>query len=342
MPRAVAPLLLPLLLITAFPGQSRGQAKSAPTWTRVAEHAGWAPRDSQGEAAFKGKMWVIGGWFQSFEDPPRDVWASEDGKEWTRVLEAIPIKHTDLPTTLVFRDKMWMMGGWHGGRLAHASGSNEVWSTADGKEWTRETKAAGWSPRLAAPGVVFRDKMWILGGSQQYYFGNDGDLRSDIWSSEDGKEWAQVTAKAPWAPRAYHAAVAFRDKLWVFGGGNYLPNYEIRNDVWSSPDGVNWTRETEHAPWHGRLWFSAAVYRDRIWVLGGWTNNPSKNWNDVWYSEDGKSWKELKAEAAWAPRHEHSTFVFQDKLWVAGGMNPPLNNDVWRLDLPEGWDPDGE
>ena len=48
-----------------------------------------------------------------------------------------------------------------------------------------------------------------------------------------------------------------------------------------------------------------AVYRDRMWVLGGWSNNPSKNWPDVWYSKDGKDWRQLTSDVIWKERHEH-------------------------------------
>ena len=130
--------------------------------------------------------------------------------------------------------------------------------------------------------------MWILGGTENYYFGDEKSLKNDVWSSADGKEWKQETAHAPWSPRAYHAAVVHDGKLWVIGGGNYVPEYHASNDVWCSSDGVNWEQVTEHAPWSPRLWFSAVVYRDRMWVLGGWSNKPSKNWGDVWYSRDGK------------------------------------------------------
>jgi hypothetical protein len=74
-----------------------------------------------------------------------------------------------------------------------------------------------------------------------------------------------------------------------------------------------------------------------MWVLGGWSNNPSKNWGDVWYSSDGKAWHELKSKAIWKPRHEHSAFVFRDRIWVAGGHAQPLSSEVWSLAVPEGW-----
>jgi hypothetical protein len=306
-------------------------------WVKVADKAAWAPRDSCGEFALRGRMWLVGGWHGSFEDPPRDVWSSDDGVAWKLESKAIDFKHTDLTTSITFKDRAWLFGGWHGGRLPHASATNEVWSSADGVSWRRVTKDAGWEPRLGAAAVVFKGRLWVLGGCRKYYFGTDDDLRNDVWSSADGVTWERATAKAAWPARAYHAAAVLGDRMYVFGGGNYQPKYAARNDVWSSADGVTWTQKTDAAPWPPRLWFSSAVYRDRMWVLGGWSNNPSKNWNDVWTSADGKTWTELKARNVWPVRHEHSTYVFRDQLWVTGGMSPPLKNDTWRLHVPEGY-----
>lgn len=306
----------------------------APDWVLEKDAAAWQARDSQGECVFKDQLWVMGGWFDSFHAPPRDVWSSADGKEWKCVQPAAPWTHSDLPISIAFSDRLWLMGGWFNGRLPGHSASNQVWSSTDGIEWTQITPAAGWSPRLAAPLVEFKGRMWLLGGIEDYYFGNEQSLRNDVWSSADGKTWTCATEHAPWSPRAYHQAAVLNGRIYLFGGGNYVPTYTANNDVWSSADGIEWRKETEAAPWHPRLWFSSAVYRNRIFVLGGWSNNPSQNWGDVWCSADGKNWDRLVSKTIWKERHEHSIFVFKDKLWLAGGHAKPLSNQVWSLALP--------
>lgn len=306
-------------------------------WTKVTADAGWQPRDSQGEVVFKDQLWIFGGWFNSFAEPPRDVWSSADGKTWQLVAKDAPWKHSDLPMTLVHNDRMWFMGGWYKGRLPGHSASSEVWSSTNGSQWEQATAQAGWTPRIAAASVVFQNKMWILGGTENYYFGDDKSLRNDVWYSENGRDWKQATAAAGWSPRAYHQAAVLGNKIYLFGGGNYVPKYHAVNDVWSSEDGIHWKQETAAAPWAARLWFSTAVYRDKLWVLGGWSNNPSRNWGDAWYSADGRNWHELKTGAKWKERHEHSAYVFQDKLWIAGGHAQPLSSEVWSLELPRDW-----
>ena len=216
------------------------------------------------------------------------------------------------------------------------SASNAVWWSKDGKNWTRTEKNAAWSPRLAAACVVFKGKMWILGGIEDYYFGTDKSLKNDVWYSADGETWKSATTAAPWSPRAYHQAVVFNDKIWVFGGGNYVPKHHALNDVWCSEDGVKWTKVTESAAWGPRLWFASVVYRDRIWVMGGWSKK-TDNYGDVWHSRDGKTWTQLKSDTVWKSRHEHSALVFQDRIWVMGGLpRPKLSNEVWSLHIPKG------
>jgi hypothetical protein len=328
-----AAVLIATILTAASPAWS---GENAPDWVKVTDKAGWQPRDSQGELVYKDKLWILGGWFDSFKEAPRDVWTSEDGAHWARVTDRAPWKHADLPMTLAFDGKMWFMGGWYNGRLPGHSAGNEVWSSTDGKTWEAAPNA-GWSPRIAAAAVVFNGKMWILGGTEDYYFGDDKSPKNDVWSSADGKTWTREAEHAGWSPRAYHQAAVLNGRIYVFGGGNYQPAYEAKNDVWSSADGKTWTREAEHAGWSPRLWFSSAVYRDCLWVLGGWSNNPSVNLGDVWYSRDGRDWKPLKSKVIWKERHEHSVYVFRDKLWVAGGHARPLNSEVWSLELPKDW-----
>lgn len=328
-------VLAAILVGTPCPAQTPG-----PDWVKVTDDAGWQPRDSQGEVVYNDRLWIFGGWFDSYSPPPRDVWSSADGKSWDLVLQPDEKEpgwaHSDLAMSLTFGGKMWFMGGWFNGRLPGHSSSNAVWSSTDGANWEKVTEHAGWTPRISAAVADFNGKMWVLGGLEDYYFGDDSNLKNDVWSSTDGKTWTLVTEHAEWSPRAYHQCAVLNDKLYVYGGGNYVPHYQAHNDVWVTDDGEHWQQCTNAAPWPGRIWFSAAVYRDRMWVLGG-AHKPGENWEnlgDVWYSQDGRDWTELKSDVIWKARHEHSAYVHHDKLWIAGGHAKPLNSEVWSLELP--------
>jgi hypothetical protein len=141
----------------------------------------------------------------------------------------------------------------------------------------------------------------------------------------DGIAWTQETTGLPWRYDA--GVVVFQGRLWLLGGsggGQW-------NDVWSSPDGVNWVQETAAAGWSPRSRHSASVFNGKMWVLGGYFNpfnppGPYIVYNDVWSSTDGVNWTQEVAAAAWSARSEHSTVVFDNRLWVVGGS---VDNDVW-------------
>jgi len=305
-----------------------------PDWVLEGE-APWNARACQGECVFHDQLWILGGWLRSKEAPIQDVWSSSNGRDWKLVTKNAPWIHSDLPMSLAFNGQIWQMGGWKDGPDGGQDASNQVWSTTNGAEWQQVTPAAPWSARLAGGLVEHKGRMWLLGGSENYYFGDASSLKNDVWSSADGREWKREAVSAGWSPRAYHQNVVLDGRIFVFGGG--VSNRE-KNDVWSSRDGVTWICETDAAPWPARLWFSAAVYRDRIWVLGGWSKRGG-SFRDVWHSADGRTWRQLQTKSMWSARYEPSVFVLQNKLWVVGGNASPLSKEVWSLSLPPDWKP---
>ncbi len=308
-------------------------AKKAPDWVCVTPEAPWQARDSQGYVVYDDHMWILGGWFTPKTPNPRDVWKSPDGRNWTRAVEVAPWVHGDLPATMVYKGRIWLMGGR---RLPGAENSNRVWSSTDGAEWTLESDGAGWRPRVCHSCAVFRDRMWIIGGTENFYEDNDRTLKNDVWSSTDGRAWKLETETAGWSRRRDAQVTVFDGRLWIMGGGHWTPENIPRNDVWCSADGVNWTQVTGAAPWKPRMWFSLVVYRNRMWMFGGWSR-ATGNFNDVWYTKDGKNWSELKSDVIWKQRHAQSAYVFRDKIWLAGGHAEPLNSEVWSLEIPEDW-----
>lgn len=309
------------------------QSKQGPNWELVNPQADWQARDSQGEFVFDDHLWILGGWFTPQTPNPRDVWKSPDGLRWSCVNRTAPWEHSDLPVALVHRDRMWLMGGR---KLPGTDCSNKVWSSTDGEHWRLEAEAAGWSPRVAPGFAVFRDRMWVMGGTESFYDHSESKVKNDVWSSPDGREWTLMTPDAGWSRRAHFQVLAFDGKLWVLGGGLWHPEHVARNDVWCSEDGRRWEQVTAAAGWAPRLWFAAAVYRGRMWVMGGWSKEHG-NFGDVWTSKDGRGWSELRCDTIWKSRHEHSAFVFKDRIWIAGGEANPLDSEVWSLELPQGW-----
>jgi hypothetical protein len=128
------------------------------------------------------------------------------------------------------------------------------------------------------------------------------------------------------------------------------------NDVWSSPDGVNWTKHAtppwplgpcSYGPLDRGMIVGSVSFQGKLWVIGGGsysTTNPDcagAGSNQVWSWDgiDGHAWVEETASAPWQPRSYHSVIVFNNQIWVMAG----LENDVLgEAPLCDAWSsPDG-
>src|SRR5262249_23696332 len=231
---------------------------------------------------------------------------------------------------VVFRDCMWIVGG--DGNQGHYH--DDVWRSADGKKWQLVNKKVPWGPRALHYTLVFRDKISVLRGPAIPQFAPAKEVvYRDIWTSRDGVKWEQVRPKEPyWSARGMiGGSVVFRGRIWVLGGGAYdtpkVKKRNFHNDVWSSLDGVSWTRHVGEAPGAARQDHEVGVWDGRMWVLEGYSQGTG-NRNDVWYSADGVNWYELP-NTPWRPRHAASVFVHDDALWMVAGNN--MESDVWKL-----------
>ena len=279
------------------------------------------------------------------------VSADEPEYRWVNVTNEAAYAPRDGAGALVFNDRMWLLGGWNPGDKQHFPliCNNEVWSSRDGARWTLEksntflTKefdpASDWEGRHTAGYVVYRNKMWIIGGDA-----NQGHYQNDIWNSADGKRWMFVNKNkpVPWGPRALHYTLAFKDRIWVIGGQT-MPAFaggqeEFYRDIWTTADGIDWQQvEIKEPCWSPRgMIGGSVVFKDRIWFLGGGTyDTPTTKqrnyYNDVWSSADGVNWKQHLEAAPWHPRQYHDVAVFDSRMWVLEGYHQNGGNrkDVW-------------
>jgi hypothetical protein len=271
---------------------------------------------------------------------------------WVNVTKQAAFAPRDGAGALVYKDKLWLLGGWNPGDKRHFPRicNNEVWSSSDGAQWTLEKPntfldrtfdpTSDWEGRHTAGYVVFKDRMWIVGGDC-----NQGHYHDDVWSSADGRTWELVNRgkEVPWGPRALHYTLTFKDKIWVLGGqtvpGIAAAPEAFYRDVWNSSDGINWEQLAPREPyWPQRgMIGGSVVFNDRIWVLGGGTYDTPrlpmrKFYNDVWSSADGVEWKQHLAQAPWEPRQYHDVAVFDGRMWVLEGYRQGTGNrnDVWH------------
>lgn len=252
-------------------------------WTCTTEKGPWEHSDLPVSLVFNDKMWFMGGRKLPGTDMSNKVWASTDGADWTFVGEAgwsprIPSGF------VVFKDRMWVMGGTSDFYVNNDETLfSDVWSTADGKEWKLELKNAPWSKRAHHQAVVFDNKIWIMGGGK---WNPEQVPLNDVWCSEDGVHWMQVTDGAAWKPRIWFSLVVHRNHMWVLAGwskvnGNF-------GDVWYSRDGANWTELKSDVIWTNRHEPSAYVFQDKIWLAAGYADVLV---SEVWSLDIPQSWE---------------------------------------------------
>ncbi len=228
-------------------------------------------------------------------------------------------------SSAVFDNKLWVMGGsdyWDGNVYS------DIWSSPDGVNWTRVVEQTPWGPRRHFPTIVYNNKLWVLGGEVRGEY--EWLYYNDVWSSEDGTSWSQVTAAAPWAGRILEGTAVFQNKMWVLGGFSN----SFYGDAWYSENGVDWT-QAPTPPWGVRYALTALVFDGKLWVLGGTDYWSGSAFDDVWYTEDGENWTCATSNAGWGGRAGHGSVVSDNKMWVFGGGYPPgpARNDVsWSSD----------
>ena len=271
-------------------------------WTEVSLATGttkWPARFAHQSFVYDEKIWILSGKYNNTAHSRYDIWTSGDDKG-TNWIEIFPANDTSEFLELydfqsfVYDDKIWVLGGWDDNT---DNLINDIWTTTDGgTNWTKIPLASGttkWSARFEHQSFVYDDKIWVLGG-----WDADNNRENDIWISDDkGTNWTEIplaSGTTKWSGRREHQSFVYDDKIWVLGGIDAGNNN--KNDIWTSTDGgTNWS----HIPlasgttkWSARGHHQSFGYDDKIWVLGGYDNNSSKN--DIWTSSDGgATWEEV-------------------------------------------------
>ena len=149
--------------------------------------------------------------------PLSDIWRTKDGLSWELVADNAPWAPRGMITGAnggvpVLHGRMWILGGGYVGtggttlsplrydleqqpRLKTRLYHNDVWSSADGREWTchLEDGKAPWPARSYHDTAAWDGKLWVLGGHRGIAdhpseVATEGN-RNDVWYSEDSGHW---------------------------------------------------------------------------------------------------------------------------------------------------------
>ena len=312
-------------------------------WVKVCD-APWEARHFLSGTVFANSMWVIGGLSCTPDAAVTtyygDVWTSSNGANWSQTLSTgnSPFGSRYGHRVLSLNGKMFLIGGKSAGNL-----KNDVWSSTDGVTWTNIlpnaiTPGPGqFTHRMDFGAQVFNNLLWIIGGF-------DGNDRNDVWNSPDGITWTQVLANGTSTPTHFHgrwghSTAVFNNLLWVVGGASginsTLPPTQGYSDVWTSPDGVTWTKVYAGTSYSPIYYHQTVVNNNLIWLTCGW------GW-PYWgprslfgTSPDGINWS--YSNPSILPRFYHLSLSFDGSAWVMGGLGQDspdgtknFYSDVWR------------
>jgi hypothetical protein len=131
----------------------------------------------------------------------------------------------------------------------------------------------------------------------------------------------QPNSPSPNLPGAY--SVVFNNQIWYMA--------DISGQIWSTPDGVNWTLQTSNSPFTNRKGYSLVVFNGMMWVIAGYNCHSLGMYNDVWNSSDGVNWNLVTASAGFSPRMYQNCAVYGNQLWVMSAFGNPTNGsqEIW-------------
>jgi leucine-zipper-like transcriptional regulator 1 len=155
------------------------------TWNEIVlDHSDydnmWEERKYFSALVYQDKLWILGGNEPGiFGQYKHDVWYTTDGENWVHAENGDWEARWGF-ASVVYEDKMWVMGGYAVVGWQDEALMNDVWMSPDGEEWERSTYGAQWGQRRLHAGLVFNDRIWIIGG---YGLDGNGDrlYYNDVW-----------------------------------------------------------------------------------------------------------------------------------------------------------------
>jgi hypothetical protein len=252
---------------------------------------------------------------------------------WKKSATTTPWQTRDSHTVFEFKNKLWLLGGIDGttntnGTAVHyweMPHFNDIWSSADGMSWTKESAVAAWPPRRSASVGELNSSLFLFGGWSPV----EG-YANNIYTSLDAVNWKLSKAHTEWPAREGQVVLTFQNKLWMFGGVNY-DKREVKNDVWYSSDGLTWKEATTTIPWAKRWDHTVVEFKNELYLIGG-MNLSGVTFGDVWKSTDGLNWQKVTDTPPWESRQGLTAVVYKDALWILGRLNDAEHggvNDVW-------------
>lgn len=182
--------------------------------------------------------------------------------------------------------------------------SPDIWSSVDGKEWTKVASFPTDDVGVTAMGQ-FKDTLYA------------GTRRAGIYRSSDGVQWSRLSELEKSVDYAGYIRFLVEFKNHLYTG------MEPGGKVYRSTDGVSWTDVSRQFPSPVGV-RGVAVFEGSLYVG---TNAPAQ----IWRTEDGVNWKKV-FDPTPQIRHGYvgSMAVFGGYLYAGASSSRLRPNDVYR------------
>ncbi|RLV58141.1 hypothetical protein D5018_18880 [Parashewanella curva] len=283
----------------------------------------FAPRRLNNILSFKGKIWSIAGERISSQSVHNEILSTNiEDKTWkhhTTNGEFAPRYGASLN---VLNGKLILSDG-----LAYQGRVDESWSLNKDGTWSRlaPTDSNKANSLDYSQVVSFKGKLWAIGGNSS---------TSALQSSNDGRDWdnhANANNEAV-VKRSVHRVIVYQNKIWVIGG---IHSRNRTNDVYSSEDGINWTKHSSNLP--NISHHTITVLNNQMYIFGGIQGNVSST--NVWRkSATSDTWERVQVEASGVslPTFHTSTIAGDDAIYIIGGYSASTSNasdKIYKLAL---------
>lgn len=146
-----------------------------------------------------------------------------------------------------------------------------IWTTTDGRDWSPAAVEAPADAEADYPGAVLD----VTRGGPGYVAvgvygraGGDG-ATAIVWTSVDGTVWQRVPFGPAFERSQIDQVIGWRGALLAFGCENESPTDCGPARVWTSPDGMTWTRSAPVLPEGVNGLGIVVPADDRLWGKGG-------------------------------------------------------------------------
>ncbi|XP_026751898.1 kelch domain-containing protein 3 [Galleria mellonella] len=231
-------------------------------------------------------------------------------------------------TTVAYGHRVFMWGG------RNNSVASETLSCFDTKTLEWSTPPVSGMVPYAKDGhsaCIIKNKMYIFGGFE---------YSSDQYSQEvhcldlDTLKWTFIdTRGSPPSYRDFHTAVAYGDRMYVFGGrggGDFSPYNNLDEEYCPKVyylDTVEqkWVVTNPTGTWpEGRRSHSAWLHNDFMYIFGGFNGDTKTHFNDLYrYSIKENYWEHINV-GGFVPckRRRQASLIYKDKVYLFGGTSP--------------------